>query len=258
MNIKEKAKDLFLASAEQSADIVSSLFLEGVVGSVIPGVSGAMLAYKQKRQERIYCAFMEEVQAKMGVMEKRLERLSQDALIAFKDKYFGMISDYVLEEVQEKKVKYLANGLVNLAGMEDANEDFLLTYYDTLRDLRIIDIVILRRKYDFNYHITPLESYNVFLQKAGLEDQQYKLVSEKLKRAGLLITKREKSKNQDDLYKNVEKMQNYLTSLEKYLDATEKGRKVRLPKLPTLKEVDQQESFEISKFGRDFVQFFTE
>lgn len=61
MSIEEKAKDLFAATVEQAPDVISGIVLEGVVGTVVPGVSGAMLAYRQKRQERIYGAFLEKI-----------------------------------------------------------------------------------------------------------------------------------------------------------------------------------------------------
>lgn len=53
MSIEEKAKDLFAATVEQAPDVISGIVLERVVGTVVQGVSGAMLAYRQKRQERI-------------------------------------------------------------------------------------------------------------------------------------------------------------------------------------------------------------
>lgn len=85
MSIEEKAKDLFAATVEQAPDVISGIVLERVVGTVVQGVSGAMLAYRQKRQERIYGAFLEEIKSKMVLMEERLNRLSADALIYFKD-----------------------------------------------------------------------------------------------------------------------------------------------------------------------------
>lgn len=41
--------DIFEEGAEPCVDIVSSMVLEGVAGSVVPGVTSAMFAYKQKR-----------------------------------------------------------------------------------------------------------------------------------------------------------------------------------------------------------------
>lgn len=246
MSIEEKAKDLFAATVEQVPDVVSSIVLEGVVGTVVPGVSGAMLAYRQKRQERIYTAFLEEIKSKMVLMEERLNRLSADALIDFKDKYFGMVSDYVLEEVQERKVKYLANGLVNLSGMEQVNEDFVLTYYDTLRDLRIRDILVLNRYRDLALPIRVEESYPDFLYRLNIDEGQYGAILEKLERIGLLETKR--AQKEDDLYSN-------LMAMQEYLEKQSKGKSTSLKKL---KKLDRRDAYRISRYGREFIQFFEE
>lgn len=246
MNIADKAKDLFAATAEQAPDVISGIVLEGVVGTVVPGVSGAMLAYRQKRQERIYAAFLEEIKNKIEVMEKRVNRLSADALIDFKDKYFGMVSDYVLEEVQERKVQYLANGLINLAGMEQVNEDFVLTYYDTLHDLRIRDILVLNRYRDLAILQKPEESYQEFLCHLGINEEQYRAILEKLERMGLLETKR--AQKEDDLYSN-------LMAIQEYLEKLGKGKNASLGRL---KRLERRDAYRISRYGRQFIQFFDE
>lgn len=246
MNIADKAKDLFAATAEQAPDVISGIVLEGVVGTVVPGVSGAMLAYRQKRQERIYAAFLEEIKNKMEVIEKRVKRLSADALIDFKDKYFGMVSDYVLEEVQERKVQYLANGLVNLAGMEQVNEDFVLTYYDTLHDLRIRDILVLNRYCDLALPARIAENYPDFLCRLGINEEQYRAILEKLERMGLLETMRDQK--EDDLYANLMMIQDYLEKLSK-------GKSVSLGRF---KRLNRRDTYHISRYGIQFIQFFDE
>lgn len=245
MNIADKAKDLFAATAEQAPDVISGIVLEGVVGTVVPGVSGAMLAYRQKRQERIYAAFLEEIKNKMEVIEKRVKRLSADALIDFKDKYFGMVSDYVLEEVQERKVQYLVNGLVNLAGMEQVNEDFVLTYYDTLHDLRIRDILVLNRYRALALPVRA-ESYPDFLCRLGINEEQYKAILEKLERMGLLETMRDQK--EDDFYANLMEIQDYLEKLSK-------GKRASLGRF---RRLNRRDTYHMSRYGRQFIQFFDE
>lgn len=245
MGISEKAKDLFQAAAEETPSVLSALFLDGIAGSIAPGVVSTMLAYQQKRQERVYTRFMEEVRAKMDVIDARLGRLSRDALLDFKEKYFGMVSDYVLEEVQEEKVKLLAQGFANLAGMEHVKEDFVLTYYDTLRDLRMHDVAILRYKYDADsFLMEETENYWAALKRLGLDEDQGRSVFEKLERLGLITTRRDQKEN--DLYANILAMQEYLENLSK-------GKKA---KLKNLKKLERRDSYRISKYGRQFVEFF--
>ncbi|HCT63872.1 MAG TPA: hypothetical protein DIC60_01100 [Lachnospiraceae bacterium] len=105
MGIEDKAIDLFGASTEAVAPIACGLILQGVAGTFAPGVVSALLAYQQKRQERMYGIFMEQMKDDIEKINENLSRLNATSLLNFKDKYFGMISDYVLEEVQEENVQ---------------------------------------------------------------------------------------------------------------------------------------------------------
>ena len=57
---------------------------------------------------------------------------------------FTYVLDYVIDEKQELKIDIMVNGFINISHHEDISEDFVLTYYDVLRDLRLIDISVLR------------------------------------------------------------------------------------------------------------------
>lgn len=146
--IKEKAEEVFDIAAGPTTDIVSSMVLDGVIGSVAPGVVSAVLAYKQKRQERNYEQFMLLIKERCNELELKLQNLEEKSRKKFTSDYFGMISDYVLDEVQEEKIKYIVNGFINLASIENAKEDFVLHYYDILNELRVVDIAILKAYYD--------------------------------------------------------------------------------------------------------------
>lgn len=241
MGIKDKAQDMFGAALEQAPSLIGELMLTGTAGTVAPGVMNAMLAYQQKRQERMYTIFMEEVKEHLELIDARLARLSREALLNFKNKYFGMVSDYVLEEVQEKKIRYLTTGFINLAGMEEADEDFILFYYDTLKGLRLKDLAVLQFKNSFHTSIQE-----ELFKPMKLDWDQYRAIQEKLERAGLLTTRREEK--EDDLYRNLENIQQYIQDMDR-------GKKA---KLKTLKRLESQDAYQISRFGRNFLGFFTD
>lgn len=60
MDIKKRVEDIFDITAQPAVSIVSSMFIEGIAGSMVPGVTSAMIACKQKRAERRLEQFMEE------------------------------------------------------------------------------------------------------------------------------------------------------------------------------------------------------
>lgn len=45
MDFKKKVEDIFEIAAQPTVDIVSSMFLEGLAGTVAPGVTSVMLPY---------------------------------------------------------------------------------------------------------------------------------------------------------------------------------------------------------------------
>lgn len=246
MGLKQKAIDLFDATKEPATEMACSLFLEGVAGTIIPGVMSSVLAYKQKRQERMFERFMIEMKDRLIVLEEKLIELDPDKFIEFKDKYFGLISDYALDEVQEEKIQYIANGFVNAAGIQELSEDFVLMYYDTLKELRVLDIGVLTFYYNLRYDYETSETYVDILQRFNIDYEQYNAIRERLLRLGLLTSKRDE--NKDNLYANI-------LLLQETFEKTLKGNKVNNVRF---KKLDKKDSLQISKFGREFVEFFTE
>jgi hypothetical protein len=243
MGIEDKAIDLFGASTEAVAPIACELILQGVAGTIAPGVVNVLLAYQQKRQERMYGIFMEQMKEDIGKINGNLSRLNDVSLLNFKDKYFGMISDYVLEEVQEEKIKFLETGFVRLSGQNDTNEDFVLLYYDTLLSTRLLDLEVL----DFYYKGFVHNTLD-FIERKGIEIEQFRSIREKLERLGLLTTNKEEMK--EYLYKDIFMMQEYLTAISKEKKYSLKGFK-------TSGKLKATETFKLSKFGRNFLEFFS-
>ncbi len=243
MDIKKKVEDIFDIAAQPTVDIVSSIFLDGVVGSVLPGVTGAMLAYKQKRSEKMLEKFMIETQKRHEELENKLLNASEDRVKEISGKYFGIVADYAIDEVQEDKIQYLVNGFINLASADDLNEDFVLTYYDTLKTLRLVDIGVLKLYYEI-YLGNDQKSYTDILNEFNIDYDQYNAIRDKLERLGLFATKR--SKYEDILYENIINIQSYLQDVYKGKKAT----------LRSLRTIEKRDSFLISKFGKEFTDFF--
>lgn len=243
MDIKEEAKALARAAAECGAEQFGELILQAIVGTAAPGVMNAVLAYKQKRQEKMYSIFLQELARRMDTINERLGQLSAHSLLDFREKYFGMISDYALEEVQEEKIVYIANGLTNLAGVDDPKEDLVLSYYDTLLELRLLDIAVLKNFYALSK--MQGKSYPEMLETWGIDQKQYFIVRSKLERMGLIESDRDE--NNDRLRENVALLQTYMENLNKGNKPRSTGR---------FKTVSRHENYRISSYGRSFLEFF--
>ncbi|MFC4766149.1 hypothetical protein [Effusibacillus consociatus] len=240
----KRIRDIFDVGGEGTASIIGELLSESVVGTFLPGVTTVYFSYKQKRIERNIEKFMLEVKKKEAEFNQRLSRLETKPLGSIKDKYLGIVMDYVVDEVQEEKIGYIVNGMLNLFSLEDLQEDFVLTYYDTMRNLRLVDIAVLKMYYSlYNIGLQAMD-FQAIMNEFGIDYDQYNAVREKLAILGLLATTRDKEL--DYLYNNVIEMQSYLEALSK-------GKNKKLDKLRRLSKND---GYLISRFGRNFIDFF--
>ena len=137
----------------------------------------------------------------------------------------------------------METGFVRLSGQNDANEDFVLLYYDTLLSTRLLDLEVLNFYYKGFVH-NPLD----FIERKGIEIEQFHSIREKLERLGLLTTNKEEMK--ENLYKDIFMMQEYLTSISK-------GKNYSLKTFKANRNLKATENFKLSKFGRSFQEFFS-
>jgi hypothetical protein len=242
--IKKKIQDTFDVGAEGAASITGELVAESVLSQFLPGATTMIFSYKQKRFEQNIEKYLEEMKTREEEMNKRISQLEDTQRQEFMDRHFGIITDYVIDEPQREKIRYIVNGMVNLLSHESINEDFVLTYYDTLRDLRLVDIGVLRFYYDFSMGYGR-RIYQDVLDEFQIEYEQYDAVREKLARIGLLETKRDREV--EKLYKNVE-------ALGKYIQDLSKNKSSRL----SLDRLSKNDGYHMSKFGRNFLEFFVE
>lgn len=253
------ALDTFLnVGSEAGADIIKQSITSAAgdlavdaVSSLIPGISGAVQNFKRIRFERNMKKVTEELHLKLDKINLNLERKSTEQR-EHVDELFQYVLDAAIDEQQEEKINYMINGFVNITDHDSISEDFVLTYYDVLKELRLIDISVLRLMYSSRYifHEKSTETFYDIMERHGITYDQYEAVRRNLLRIGLLTTKtdlnvaddiKEISKTFKDLISYLEKLKAFKTS-----------------NLPRLKEpkLKSKEQLEISKFGRDFVKFF--
>ena len=127
----DKLKDIASAAAGPTLEIVSENLIEGVAGTIVPGVGNIILSYKQNRLER-------RIEETIQMLIDRQDELNQKILSLtdeidqqnIKGKYFEILMDYAINEPQEEKIKYLVNGYINIAGIPHPQEDVIRIFYD--------------------------------------------------------------------------------------------------------------------------------
>ena len=263
-DIKETGKGLGLdtvlsVGSDTAADIakesITSLvgdILVDTASSLVPGVSGAVQGYKRVRFEKNITTFTEELHSKIEEIRVNLESKTDEQKEKI-DQLFNYVMDYIIDEQQEEKIQYMVNGFVNITEHEQVSDDFILTYYDVLKELRMVDISVLRLMYTSRYIFDQetKETFQDVMERHGISYEQYESVRRNLLRIGLLTTKTDLNIT-DDLVEISKKFKELYTYLDKLTNPKFKG------SLPKLKEprLKSKENFEMSTFGRDFVRFF--
>lgn len=236
---------------ESIGSALGDILVDGV-SSLVPGLSGAISGYKRARFERNIKRFSEELAQRVDEIKSNLEKKSEEQKSKI-DQLFTYVLDYIIDEQQEEKIKYMVNGFVTLTEHERITDDFVLTYYDILKDLRMVDLSVLKLMYSSNYNIDVenTESYIDVMERHGLNYEQYESVRRNVKRVGLLNTKAD-----INIVDDMKEISTTFKNLYKYLEKLSDPKNKRpLPKLkePTFKSRD---NLQISKFGKDFVEFF--
>lgn len=235
-------------------DVVPAIGVEMLKGTVLeaasdtfsiisPRIGGAMLAYKQKRWEHNWERYIKKIIDSQDEINRRLGNLEEAQVKEVKEKYFPIISDYVSDEKQKEKIDLIVNGFINLSSGINLQEDTVIMYYDTLEQLSLLDIRVLKC-YIQNIYIGDSSGETIVHIMADYEIDmaQVQLIKEKLTRLGLI-----ESKNDADMDNNIREMAAYLESVQK----GKKNQKLKL------KRISKSESYKATSYGRKFTNFFT-
>ncbi|PWW26631.1 hypothetical protein DFO73_110205 [Cytobacillus oceanisediminis] len=245
-SFKDKAKEIIGVSGEGGISTISEVFLEGALGAVIPGASSIIFSYKQKRMEENLLLFIGELQGKVDILEHQYKKMSEDNKVMLKEFFAGLICDYVIDEQEKEKIKYIANGFISLTGNDQLEVDQTIIYLDILKSVRVIDLRIL---FDLNTgYLIYDQNFHEYLENLGIDSHQYRMIKEKLFRVGLLKS------SFDDEYQKIVKKVNDLTD---YALSLQKGKPQKLNSNFASFKPKERETISISKLGRGFIDYFS-
>lgn len=239
MSIKEKIEDIVDPAVGPTLEIVSGLFLEGALSTIVPGVGNALLSYKQQRLEKRIMSAITELVNRQNELNQILSEIREDLYIKMKNEFFALLMDSVIEEKQEEKVKLLVNGYVNIGRIEEPIEDVIMSFYDVMSQISLLEIMILKAYYTING--TPLMRYWDIVDQYKLESSQCDMIKEKLARLGLLLNINEAQREE-----NVDAIFEFLNALIN----NKKNNKLKAKKVPST------ERYKITSYGRNFIDFF--
>lgn len=174
-----------------------------------------MIAYKQKQQEKRFELAIKEIQDRQDEIDKILEKY-EDELFPKIKKLFEIYLDYNIQNNQEQKIELLANGYVNSIKIENPQEDVLLGFYDTILQVNMLDIRVLKL-YDNSIISEGEDSFIKVMQDYDIDYSQCNMIKEKLVRFGLL-----ESKNDIKQDENIDSIIDYIQAVSKNKDSDAK------------------------------------
>lgn len=236
MEMVDKLKEITEPAVGPVMDMVSGLVLEGTAGAIVPGVGNLILSYKQQRTEKNLEIFISQIVARQDEFNEKLNKLDLEKLQAITKHYFGIITDYVLDVRQQEKINFIVNGYINLTNVSELNDDVVIMYYDTLDQLTLLDIAVLK-----SHHVKYFGEENNIKFLERLIPGQERLINEKLLRLGLFSSQREK------------KMESNVQNMAIYLQDVQKGKKNSKLKCERIGAFD---SYRFTDYGKSFLEFF--
>lgn len=149
-SIKEKIEDISELSIQAGAPLAGNLIANALVGQVIPGAATFVLGWKQKRTERMMSQAIDELKNQIMEINNSLKEMKESQIFFVSEKLFPIVLDNIENESEEDKIKYIINGFISSINNDITELDLILSYYDIINELRMIDIRILIDLYEEN------------------------------------------------------------------------------------------------------------
>lgn len=146
--MKEKFKEDFDIALDVGVSFFGGLVQDTLIGQIAPGLVTAYLGHKQKKTERNIRYAIELINKDIESIKADIKKLSKSEANAIIENAGIIVFDNINNEQQKEKIEYLINGMRTIIDQKITEEDIILTYYDILKELRLVDIKILVQLYE--------------------------------------------------------------------------------------------------------------
>lgn len=235
--------DLLQESVMALGDIAlsegTSLFFSTVFAAIAPRANGIRLNYQEKRFERNVKEALQKLIGKIDLIDEKMNLLERDMQEKFRGIYTEWLLDNMYAERQPEKLIYHVNGFINMM-KPSATDDIMLYFMDTLNQLTIIDIDVLKM-------YASKDTMPALMERHGIDYDQLKMIKAKLERNGLLDCDNDEQRDE-----NIDIIVDYLNKRVK--EENKKNGSPEKVKMGRTKKVSRSESYRISRLGLDFLQ----
>lgn len=255
--LKEKGKEVVGTLGLGAVTQMGAGLMIDMGGSMIPAIGPAMATYRTNKKIKNLDIMVQKIADRLDLFEERYGKQSIENKEIL-DEIFNMITDKISNTYQTEKIEYMVNGYLELLNVKNPSFDTAYLYFDTLDKLTILDLSVLKLSYSVytRKQISEFENHLELKKSFDIDNNQYLAIKENLYRFGLMENEVDAgiAKSLDSIQKAVIELRNTTESIYKNLS----GQKTNLKAL-TLKskiKLSDRNQLKISKFGREFVQFF--
>lgn len=250
-NLPELGAEVAQLIGNEAVSTTVQTLTGGLLGGLAPAFLGIKLTYQQKRFERNILKMINEVKQRQDIIAQRLDLLPSEIRQKFIDgPYRDVLFDNTISENQEQKVQDNIYGYINLMALESPNDDVVFTFFNTLSQMNELDIRILRLyRPSWECADEEQENYMDIMAEEHIDESQYNFIRQKLQRLGMLSSKNEEKRN-----KNLDAIGSTLSELIKQLSS----KNPKTVKAPRLERISHFETYEITRLGRQYLDFIDE
>lgn len=254
--LKEQGTELI---TNQALQIGANVAIDAGV-SMVPAIGNAISSFRTNKQIANLQILIDELFKRSDEMSRAFSEQTEENKKVL-DQIFDTFFQSAINSDQEDKIKFMVSGYSKLLKVANPSFDVAYLYFNVLDSITILDIEVLKLMYPLWAMENPEEfkapdSYEDVLDKFNIDIPQYNAVKNHLMRVGLVEDQYD-SASQKDMKKVEEAIQDIVKSLKSIENAID-GKSKRINKLTNKSnfKLKAKTKLKISKFGRDFVDFF--
>ena len=253
--VKDKGVELLPEVIDNEYLLAGAEIVGSAMVDLVPVVGKVAANHYMRKRIKNTETLMSELNQRMVEIETALKTKTPEEKEVLDD-LMAYVYEQAMETQQKDKISYMVNGFTNLTKVEQPSTDITYIYYDTLSQLTVLDISVLKLYGRFYVEVDSATNYSEVLEEFGIEYHQYDAVRKNLQRMSLLEDAEEESfdKHFKDFVKVFNQNMKILTSLKNLSKFNPRD----FGRLKNIKEYRPREQLRISKFGREFLRFFVE
>lgn len=253
--VKDKGVELLPEVIDNEYLLAGAEIVGSAMVDLVPVVGKVAANHYMRKRIKNTETLMSELNQRMVEIETALKTKTPEEKEVLDD-LMAYVYEQAMETQQKDKISYMVNGFTNLTKVEQPSTDITYIYYDTLSQLTVLDISVLKLYGRFYVEVDSATNYSEVLEEFGIEYHQYDAVRKNLQRMSLLEDAEEESfdKHFKDFVKVFNQNMKILTSLKNLSKFNPRD----FGRLKNIKEYRPRERLRISKFGREFLRFFVE